>query len=245
MYMTIRLSRLMKYLFAAVGFILLISAIGAVLEQEEPDTVAVLAQQTPQEVLIIDPGHGGEDGGAVAPDGTKESEINLDIAQRIDALSRFCGVPTVMTRTSDMIEYPDSARTTASRKAADQKARVALINAVEHGILLSVHQNKYPASGPRGPQVFYAATEGSRQLGELTQQTMTDVLYPQNIRTAIQIPSSIYLMKHVRCPAILVECGFLSNPAECALLQQADYRLKTAVVLTAACVQYSSQSRSA
>ena len=90
MYMTIRLSRLMKYLFAAVGFILLISAIGAVLEQEEPDTVAVLAQQTPQEVLIIDPGHGGEDGGAVAPDGTKESEINLDIAQRIDALAQLC-----------------------------------------------------------------------------------------------------------------------------------------------------------
>ena len=245
MYMTIRLSRLMKYLFLAAGFVLLFGALGTMLTPEEPDAAAVLAEAPPQTVLIIDPGHGGEDGGAVAPDGTKESEINLDIAQRVDALARFCGLPTVMTRTSDTIEYPDAAGTTASRKAADQKARVALINTVEHGVLLSIHQNKYPAPGPRGPQVLYAATEGSRQLGELAQLALTGTLYPQNVRTAIEIPSSIYLMKHIRCPAILVECGFLSNPTECALLQQTDYRLKTAVVLTAACVQYSGQSRSA
>ena len=156
MYMTIRLSRLMKYLFAAVGFILLISAIGAVLEQEEPDTVAVLAQQTPQEVLIIDPGHGGEDGGAVGISGILEKEINLGISRKLENLLMFCGVNTKMTRNEDVSLNSDITSPIQKRKAADIKERVKAVAETPNAVLISVHQNSFPQNDCKGAQVFFS-----------------------------------------------------------------------------------------
>ena len=244
MYLTIHLPRLLKYLFAAAGIALLIHTFGAAADSLHTDAVS-LAAQPPSMTLIIDAGHGGEDGGALAHSGTKESELNLDIALRVEALAHFCGLQTVMTRTNDQIAYPDDASTTAARKLADQKQRIALINSIDNACLLSIHQNKYSTPAPRGPQVLYAATDGSHQFGSLTQQNLTAVLYPDNIRSEIEIPSGIYLFKKVRCPAILVECGFLSNPTECTLLEDPQYRLKTATVLAASCIQYCNTTRSA
>ena len=199
---------------------------------------AVQTDAAPPPVLLIDPGHGGADGGAVAADGTRESDINLDIALRLQALCRFWGVDAVMTRTGDDIDYPAGADTIAAKKVADQHARLALINGTPGAVLLSIHQNKYPASAPHGIQVFYGPQAGSQDLARLAQAALTEQLCPDNRRVAAPAEGSIYLMKNARCPAVLAECGFLSNPGDLAALQAGGYRLKLAAVLLAGYMQY-------
>ena len=200
----------------------------------------VLPTSAPPEeaTLILDAGHGGADGGAVASDGTKESEINLDIALRANAIAAFWGIPTRMTRTSETISYPVEAQTISAMKKADQQQRLALLHETPNAILISIHQNYYPASSPNGIQVFYAASEESKRLGELTQQNLTGCLAPENHRIAEPIRDSIYLMKNAGCTAILAECGFLSNPEELRELKSPEYRLSLAAVLIASYLQY-------
>ena len=101
-------------------------------------------------VLVIDAGHGGEDGGATSQTGLIESGVNLDIAKRLESLAGFFGIKTAMTRESETIEYPASAKTVRERKAFDQKSRIALINSFENAVLISIHQNKYTDPRSRG-----------------------------------------------------------------------------------------------
>ena len=125
-------------------------------------------------VIVIDAGHGGEDGGAVAADGTVESGINLAIAQDLDALLRFLGCETRMTRTEDAAIYSDGARTLREKKASDLKNRVALVNETPNAVLLSIHQNSLPASRRvHGAQAFHARTEGSEALAERLESRST------------------------------------------------------------------------
>ena len=198
---------------------------------------AVQADAAPP-VLVIDAGHGGADGGAVAADGTQESDINLDIALRLEALARFWGVRPVMTRAGEDIAYPEDAGTIAAKKVADQHARVGLINNTPGAVLLSIHQNKYPAASPRGIQVFYGKAAGSDALAQLTQSNLTAQLCPGNRRVAAPADRNIYLMDKVNCTAVLIECGFLSNPDDLAALKTDAYRTKLAAVLLASWLQY-------
>lgn len=188
--------------------------------------------------MVIDPGHGGEDGGAVAQNGTLESDINLDISLRLKALADFWGVPAVMSREGRDIQYPDSAVTLSQKKKADQNARLALLASTPGAVLISIHQNYFPSEKPSGIQVFYGTVEGSQPLAEIAQQNLTAQLYPDNRRVASRIDSGIYLMREANCPAILVECGFLSNPAEREKLESETYRGELAAVLLASYLQY-------
>ena len=189
-------------------------------------------------VLVIDPGHGGLDGGATAADGTEESAINLAIALRLRSLCLFLGLPVRMTRTTEALDYPEAAETVREKKVWDQKRRVELINALDNAVLLSVHQNKYPDSRPSGSQVLYAKTAGSAELAALAHANLIAALCPENRRVAAPISEEIYLMREVRCPAILIECGFLSNPEEAALLKSGDYQLRIAAILAASSIQF-------
>ena len=200
--------------------------------------VRVTFSESRDRVLVIDAGHGGEDGGAVSPEGLIESGINLDIAQRLDAISGFLGIHSAMTRNSESIEYPESARTVRARKAFDQKSRLEFINSFENAVLMSIHQNKYPDSRVSGPQVFFAAVSGSRGLAEIAQQRLADSLCPENRRVAAPISTTIFLMRSADCPAILVECAFLSNPREASLLNTPEYRQKIALALISSYIEF-------
>lgn len=189
-------------------------------------------------VLIIDAGHGGEDGGAVASDGTLESDVNLDVALRLEALAAFWGVDTVMTREGSDIDYPDRDASLSAKKKADQNARLALIHDTPGGILLSIHQNNYPAAAPWGIQVFYGEEEGSADFAALLQENLTTQLCPDNRRIAEPIDEGIYLMRKAGCPAALVECGFLSNPGELEKLKSEPYRMELASVMLASYLTY-------
>ena len=108
----------------------------------------------PKQVLILDAGHGGEDGGAVAPNGTVEADINLQIALRARAIAEMTGIEVVMTRDSPDIAYPDNATTIGERKKADQHQRAELIRKTDNAVLISIHQNCYPDCKPSGAQVL-------------------------------------------------------------------------------------------
>lgn len=141
-----------------------------------------------------------------------ESGINLAIAQDLDALLRFLGCETRMTRTEDAAIYSDGARTLREKKASDLKNRVALVNETPNAVLLSIHQNSLPASRRvHGAQAFHARTEGSEALAESVQVALNAAVNPGNEKSRKVIDKSVYLMKNISCPAVLVECGFLSQ----------------------------------
>ena len=183
--------------------------------------------------VVVDPGHGGEDGGAVSPSGVSESHINLAVAQRVSDLLRFSGQRTVMTRSGD-VDLHTEGSTMRARKVSDIHNRAELVNGVENAVLLSVHQNSLPSSNvTHGAQVFWNRQEGAEALAESVQTALNEVINPDNKKHTKRIPDTIYLMKHAAAPGILVECGFLSNAEETTRLQQPSYQLKLATAIAA------------
>lgn len=193
-----------------------------------------------QPTLVLDAGHGGEDGGAVSLTGVPESAINLAIVEKLDLLLGLCGQEPVVLRQSDISLHDPDADTLREKKASDLKNRVAAVEETEHAVLLSIHQNMFTNARYHGAQVFFAATEGSQELAAHTQEILRQTVDPSNERQAKPIPDTVYLMNHISCPAILVECGFLSNPEEEEKLRSEGYQLQLAAALAGAWLQYES-----
>lgn len=192
---------------------------------------------TDRRCIIIDAGHGGVDGGATSCTGVLESHINLEIAKKLNDLLIFLGYQTKMVRTEDVSIHTQDANTIAAKKVSDLKQRVRLTEETPSAILVSIHQNYFTQSQYCGTQVFYAGTEGSKPLAESLQSSVAAMLQPSNRRVCKQA-SGVYLMEHVNCPAILVECGFLSNPQEEALLRETDYQQKLCAVMATCLSKY-------
>ena len=183
--------------------------------------------------VVIDAGHGGEDGGAVSTDGTiAESHLNLAIALRVNDLMRFSGQSTAMTRT-DHLSLHTEGDTIRTRKASDIRNRVKLVNEAGNAVLVSIHQNSLPSSPvTHGAQVFWNQYSGAESLAKIVQDTVNPVINPDHPKQPRPIPDSIYLMKNVTAPAILIECGFLSNREDTAKLQDPVYQTKLAAAIT-------------
>lgn len=185
-------------------------------------------------VLLIDPGHGGEDGGAVGCDGTIESQINLEIALKTADIARLLGWRVIMTRCEDISIHDTNAVTLRQKKISDLKNRVAICETAENGILISIHQNSLPgAPSVRGAQVFYNDTRGGDVLAQTVQNSLNLAINGSQSKSAKNIGEISYLMSNVTCPAILVECGFLSNEADCKLLKTEDHQKKIALAVIA------------
>ena len=190
-------------------------------------------------IFVIDPGHGGEDGGATDAMGRKESEINLEISLRLRDLFHLLGVRTLMIREED-VSVNTEGSTVAARKVSDIRNRVRITEEAPTAHLISIHQNFYPEGKYRGAQVFYSGTEGSRQWAESLQELFTTQVDPNN-RRECKPARDIYLLDHIRCPAILVECGFLSNTEEAALLQEPSYQKKLAAAIACCALRESEE----
>jgi len=225
-------------LWGSVIIALLFSSITAIIRAEDPKAITAFSLEDEAPVPVVDAGHGGLDGGAVGVGGVCESRINLAIARRAEALLRFLGASPVMTRETDELAYPTECNSTHEKKVWDQKRRVELVNGTERAVLISIHQNSYPDPRPSGCQVLYGTVHGSRELGELLQAQLSSALCPENRRVAAPISEKIYLLKQVSCPAVLIECGFLSNGAEAAKLARDDYQTKLAAAICASYFQY-------
>ena len=226
------MSYLAKYAMAACfAAAVIIAAVFSFMDGEM--SVSALNGADEGHTLVIDAGHGGDDGGAVGAGGLTESALNLSIAEKVDALCGFVGLKSVMTRTSEDISYPEGL-STAKRKLFDQDSRLDIISKTPGAVLLSIHQNKYTSASPRGPQVFFGKVRGSDEFAVLAQERLNACLYPQNRRAAAKISEDIYLMKNADCPAVLAECGFISNHTEAALLSDGGYQKKIALCLVSA-----------
>lgn len=213
---------------------ILLLVVAFVLARMEAPAVEPTLAAVSRPCLIIDPGHGGIDGGALAYNGVKESDLNLAIALKLRDLASFYGCETVMTREddsrrTDILSYSEH---------EDLVHRAELVNQVPEGLLISIHQNCFPTSQPSGAQVLYGPGEESRRWGELTHRLILTALQPENRRVAEPASPGLYLTSHVDHPAILVECGFLSNFTDLQLLSGEDYQKAFAAALLGAYLQY-------
>lgn len=191
-----------------------------------PEELAAMAEHDGHSrVFVIDAGHGGEDGGAVSASGTPESGINLEISLRLRDLLHFCGMETHMIRTEDISVNTPGLATFRERKSSDLKNRTMTVNGIPNAVLISIHQNSLPSvPSVHGAQVFYNHVDGAQPLAEQIQASLNLSVNTGNEKQPRKIPDSIYLMKHAQAPAVLVECGFLSNAAETQLLQTAAHQ---------------------
>lgn len=182
--------------------------------------------------IVIDPGHGGEDGGAVSRSGLPESKYNLEISIRLRDMMHLLGYHTKMIRTSDVSVYTKG-ETLSQKKASDLKERVRMVNETDGAILLSIHQNCFPDERYNGAQVFYAQTRGSEELAKQIQSVFVSSLKDGNQRQ-VKKSSGIYLMEHIQCPGVLIECGFLSNATEDSKLKDPEYQKKISGMIAVA-----------
>ena len=194
------------------------------------EAVQTIAEENRLTVLI-DPGHGGIDGGATSCTGVLESGINLEISLRLRDLLQLMGYKTKMVRTTD-ISVATAGQTIAETKMSDLKQRVRMANEQPNTLLVSIHQNTFSDSRYGGAQVFYAPTEGSRELASRMQSAFAATVNPGSNRKC-KPAEGIYLMQHIKCPGVLVECGFLSNPAEESKLRSSDYQKQLCCVIAA------------
>lgn len=211
---------------------LLIAIISILVAMGASQAATAMAENTPIEreyTIIIDAGHGGEDGGAISCTGVKESQINLQIARKLESLLKLLGYRTHMIRSADISVYTDGS-TIAQKKVSDLKERVRIVNGVNNAILISIHQNTFPAEQYSGAQVFYNGDESAKELAQHLQQTFLETLNPGSRRTC-KSADHVYLMQRIQCPGILVECGFLSNFREEAKLRSGDYQQKIVCVI--------------
>lgn len=220
------------FYFLTVATALLIACWGS-------QAVTVMVENAPLErehCIIIDPGHGGEDGGATSCTGTVESAYNLEISLRLNDLMHLLGYSTKMIRTTDVSIYTKGG-SLSQKKVSDLKERVRIANETDGALLLSIHQNIYSDSRYSGAQVFYAPTEGSAVLAQELQSALCSTLNPGSNRKSKQ-SSGVYLMEHIACTGVLIECGFLSNPGEEAKLRNPDYQKRLCCVIAATVSQY-------
>lgn len=188
--------------------------------------------------IIIDAGHGGEDGGAQVGD-VLEKDINLSISNKLSDILRLCGCRVTEIRDEDLSVYDEGAQTIREKKVSDLKHRVEIVNEDENNILVSVHQNKFDNSTYSGTQVFYSSNnENSRALAENVRSAVVSLLQNDNTRELKPAGSDIYLLDNATVPAIIVECGFLSNDEERSKLMDDGYQNEMAYSIAMGVLEY-------
>lgn len=165
-------------------------------------------------VIVIDPGHGGEDPGKVGVNDVLEKDLNLQVAKKVQKLLEEAGIEIVMTREDDNVP---------TAKKQDLEERIALINSTNPTLALCIHQNSYPDATIKGAQVFYyTPSEEAKGAASIVQEELR-VVDPTNTR-AIKANDTYYMLKNTKVPTIIVECGFLTNPEEAEKLKSEEYQ---------------------
>ena len=167
-----------------------------------------------EQMIVIDPGHGGADPGKVGVNGALEKDINLQMAQKLKAKLEANGIKVQMTREDDIVP---------NNKKEDMKQRVAMIEKAAPVLVVSIHQNSFSDEAAKGAQVFYyAESEESESAAQIVQNSLLE-FDPSNTRT-IKGNTEYYMLKKTSVPIIIVECGFLSNPEEAEMLILNEYQ---------------------
>lgn len=189
--------------------------------------------------IVIDAGHGGEDGGATSETGLLEKDVNLHIALTLQKLFLQSGFKVTMTRTEDKAIYDSNADSLREKKVSDIHNRSEIVNKYDNNILISIHQNKFEQSKYSGTQIFYSDNKPlSSKLAEAVRLSVTGLLQNNNTRQCKSTTEGVYILKNATVPAILVECGFLSNPQEEELLKTETYRNQLAFAIFSGFIEF-------
>lgn len=190
-------------------------------------------------VIIIDAGHGGEDGGAIALDNSAEKNYNLDIALRLRKILIMNGYNVIMTRTDDVMTCDDGLSSVRSKKISDIHNRFKIIEDNPNALFVSIHQNKFSDTAQHGTQVFYSGNNTeSKALADSIQQTVVENIQPDNKRLTKKSGTEIFLLYHSQIPSVLVECGFISNYEDLQKLKTEEYRLQMAMLIADGIIKY-------
>ena len=183
--------------------------------------------------VIVDAGHGGRDGGAVSPEGVFEKDLNLELSLTLREILTFCGYDCILTRQEDKLVCDETDPLLKGKvKMTDLKNRLKIAEDNENAVFISIHMNKFPIEKYKGLQVYYSVNNNeSQQLAEEIEMKTRMLLQPENNRKSKKAGSNIYILDRITIPAVLVECGFLSNSEDTALLSSEEYRAKLALVI--------------
>ncbi len=226
-------------ILALIGAVLMFISIFCFNSVEEKASILDVDAIPLSPTVIIDAGHGGEDGGASGKNGALEKELNLDIAFKLANMLRASGIKVIMTRTEDILLYDRNADYMGHKKSLDLRARLDIAKNNPNSVFISIHMNSFGDSRYKGLQVWYSKnTEGSRKLADTVQNYVREALQNDNDRKTKAANSSIYLLDRAVCDSILIECGFLSNAEEEALLLDESYRKTLAFTVFAAIKEY-------
>ncbi len=214
--------------FSCIFFIIIFISLIVLVIYKNEKSISSFANNldTKYKTVIIDAGHGGEDGGAIAQDGTLEKDINLSISKKLETALKVMGYNVIMTRSKDELIYDaDVSKTMRQKKVSDIHNRTDLINSTPNSVLISIHQNKFSQSQYSGTQVFYSSNnEDSKPLAQSIQLSVRKLLQQENKREIKKTGTNIYMLYYANVPAVMVECGFLSNYEECNKLKTDKYQ---------------------
>ena len=193
--------------------------------------------------IVIDAGHGGEDGGTQSADGVLEKDINLQISLKLNSLLKVMGYNTVMTRQQDKLIYDESCTKMRQKKVSDINNRLEIAKSYPDSLFISIHQNYFTESKYSGAQVFYSPNnEESAVLAQSIQQNVCSLLQKENSRKIKKSGSEIFLLDNIKSPAVMVECGFMSNADEALKLTDEEYQKKMALAIASGINNYLSKS---
>ena len=198
-----------------------------------------------KQVIVLDAGHGGFDGGCVSVNGVAEKGINLAIMESLRDGLEIMGFDVICTRESDVSIHDKGVEGVSQQKKSDMDNRLAIFNKYSDAISVSIHQNQFTDGKYSGAQMFYSAknSEGEK-LAEIMKQQFVSLLQPDNTRETKPVGDELYLLNNTTCPSVLVECGFLSNAEEAAKLESSDYQKKVAFTIMTGIFEYSNQRKS-
>ncbi len=203
--------------------------------------LAASTASTQEAPIILDAGHGGEDGGAIGVGGILEKDINLSVTLKTNAVLRFFGYQTLLTRSEDEMTCDDGLSSQRAKKVSDIKNRFALLENTSCLCFISIHQNFFGGNA-HGAQIFYGGeNEQSKLLAQALQDNIRTVLQPENSRVIKQATDDIYILYHTKKPAVLAECGFISNSGDAAMLTDENYQNKLAFVIAESAAKYLSE----
>ena len=207
------------------------TVIAATADYSQMSVRASTSRATQKKTIVLDAGHGGMDSGAVGINGELEKNINLAIVRDLDDMLTLSGFNVVLTRDSDVSIHDEGIKGTREQKVSDMKNRLDIINKYGDCLFLSVHQNKFTEPEYFGAQIFYTANNPDNRMIAQIMQDNFKTIQPGNDRQIKQEGDELYLFKNTKIPAVLIECGFLSNPDDAANLSDRDYQRKVAYTI--------------
>ncbi len=235
-----KIKRAARFALTLAAFMLLLTVvlnIALAYFEEGEDSRYVNAEEASR-IIIIDPGHGGVDTGAIGVDGVFEKDLNLEISLILGELLREHGFTVVYTRTTDRMLYREEENIKGMRKFYDLKNRCAVAEGYEDAIFLSLHMNSFGASQYSGLQVYYANNnENSKALAEKIQCAVRRDLQAENKRQ-IKNGKDLYILDNCKALSVLIECGFLSNAEECKKLSEKEYQKQLSSSIICGIIEY-------